>query len=70
MLLDRGITGCPRVSYSLVDVRDVAAAHVKALELDNVAGESLRDSQLERPNHTPPPQKKKKGKVDIFPEIL
>ncbi|KAK0066440.1 reductase [Biomphalaria pfeifferi] len=34
MILDRGITGCPRVSYSLVDVRDVAAAHVKALALD------------------------------------
>ncbi|CAL1536375.1 unnamed protein product [Lymnaea stagnalis] len=38
MLLDRGITGCPRVSYSVVDVRDVAAAHVKALLLDNVSG--------------------------------
>ncbi|KAH9509411.1 hypothetical protein Btru_045826 [Bulinus truncatus] len=38
MLLDRGITGCPRVSYSVVDVRDVAAAHVKALALDNVSG--------------------------------
>lgn len=38
MLLDRGIQGCPRVSYSVVDVRDVATAYVKALTLDNVAG--------------------------------
>ncbi|CAG5126214.1 unnamed protein product, partial [Candidula unifasciata] len=38
MLLDRGITGCPRVCYSLVDVRDVAAAHLKALELESAAG--------------------------------
>ncbi|GFR97280.1 reductase-related protein [Elysia marginata] len=38
MLLDRSIQGCPRVCYSVVDVRDVAAAYVKALTLDNVAG--------------------------------
>uniref|UniRef100_A0A0B7A1E2 NAD-dependent epimerase/dehydratase domain-containing protein n=1 Tax=Arion vulgaris TaxID=1028688 RepID=A0A0B7A1E2_9EUPU len=38
LLLDRGITGCPRVCYSLVDVRDVAEAHVKALELESAAG--------------------------------
>ncbi|KAK3788414.1 hypothetical protein RRG08_012589 [Elysia crispata] len=38
MLLDRGIQGCPRVCYSVVDVRDVAAAYIKALTLDNVAG--------------------------------
>ncbi|BFZ00243.1 hypothetical protein BsWGS_03282 [Bradybaena similaris] len=38
MLLDRCISGCPRVCYSVVDVRDVAAAHVKALELDSVVG--------------------------------
>ncbi|GFO06158.1 reductase-related protein [Plakobranchus ocellatus] len=38
LLLDRGIQGCPRVCYSVVDVRDVAAAYVKALTLDNVAG--------------------------------
>ncbi|XP_035829164.1 reductase-related protein isoform X1 [Aplysia californica] len=37
-LLDRGITGCPRVCYSVVDVRDVATAHAKALTLDEVAG--------------------------------
>ncbi|CAG5117824.1 unnamed protein product [Candidula unifasciata] len=38
LLLDRGISGCPRVCYSVVDVRDVAAAHVKALELEGVVG--------------------------------
>lgn len=38
LLLDRGITGCPRVCYSVVDVRDIAAAHAKALAADNVAG--------------------------------
>ena len=38
MLLDRGIQGCPRVCYSVVDVRDVASAYVKALTLENVAG--------------------------------
>ena len=38
LLLDRGVGFCPKVCYSVVDVRDVAAAHAKAISLDNVVG--------------------------------
>ena len=41
LLLDRGVSGCPRVCYSVVDVRDVAAAAAKAIELDTVAGQLI-----------------------------
>jgi nucleoside-diphosphate-sugar epimerase len=38
-LMRRDLPGCPDVGYALVDVRDVADAHVRALQVPAAAGE-------------------------------
>ncbi len=38
-LLEGSVPGCPDLGFSLVDVRDVADLHVRALEAPNMAGE-------------------------------
>ncbi len=40
-LLIRNIPACPRLHFSIVDVRDVAVAHLRALELPEASGRYL-----------------------------
>ncbi|KAL8595902.1 hypothetical protein ACOMHN_018214 [Nucella lapillus] len=38
-LLERSMPACPKLNFAVVDVRDVAAAHIKAMTLPDAAGQ-------------------------------
>lgn len=38
-MLERDIPVVPKLNFSIVDVRDVAAAHVKAMTMEEAVGE-------------------------------
>jgi nucleoside-diphosphate-sugar epimerase len=48
-LLRREVPGCPDLSLALVDVRDVAAAHVAAMTAEGVAGQRFIVTRLGMP---------------------
>ena len=39
-LLERSMPACPKLNFAIVDVRDVAAAHIKAMTVPEAAGMS------------------------------
>jgi len=39
LLMDKAMPACPRIGFGMVDVRDVAAAHVAAMTVPEAAGE-------------------------------
>ncbi|MEO0882773.1 MAG: aldehyde reductase [Pseudomonadota bacterium] len=39
LLMERAMPACPRLGFNLIDVRDVAAAHIAAMTADNARGE-------------------------------
>ena len=40
-LLERSLPACPKLNFAIVDVRDVAAAHIKAMTVPEAAGTSV-----------------------------